>query len=85
MNNSIQRLKAQLRNIKHATPWEDVKAGEVYHIPPIVNLERRDIEVIAKEQLSLTYKRVDDTPLAETRVMHKTSVFSRFLVKRKKF
>lgn len=82
---SIQDLKAELYKMRYATPWDELKAGEVYHIPPIVSLERRDIKIITKEDNTVTYKRVDGTTTNEERKMHKTSVFSRFLVKRKKF
>lgn len=82
---SIQDLKAELYKIKHATPWDELEAGQIYHIPPLVSLERRDIKILTKDGDSVTYKRVDSTTVDEERKMHKTSVFSRFLVKRKKF
>ena len=82
---SIQDLKAELQKFKSVTPWEEVKAGEVYHIAPIVSLERRDVKIVSKDGESATYRRVDEPGTAEERRLHKSSVFSKFLVKKKVF
>lgn len=81
---SIQDLKEQLQQVKHKTPWEDVKVGEEYHIPPIITLERRDIKILSKTNTEARYKRIDGTDNTESKI-HKSSVFARFLVKRKPY
>lgn len=81
---SVQELKAELQKLAYVTPWEDIKAGETYHVPPIITLERRDLRILTKDGDKATYRRIGDKD-SEERKMHKTSVFARFLVKRKMF
>lgn len=81
---TAQELKEELQKLPHMTLWNDVHAGEIYHIPPILGLERRKVLILTKSGNDATYKRVDDGDKSE-RKMHKSSVFARFLVKEKKF
>lgn len=81
---SIQELKNEFQRLKSNIPWDEIKENEIYHIPPIVSLERRDLFIISKTDESATYKRVDISAQDE-RVMHKTSVFAKFLVKEKEY
>lgn len=81
---SVQELKSELQKLAHHTPWEKIEVGETYHIPPIISLERRDILILDKDEDYISYKRIDDIEKKESK-MHRTSVFSRFLVKRKSF
>jgi hypothetical protein len=81
---SIQELKEELQKIKSITPWEEVEVNRIYHISPIISLERRDVMILSKTGDEATYKRVDGDDDKEGK-MHKTSVFARFLIKRKSF
>lgn len=81
---SVQELKEELQKIKSITPWEDVEVNRIYHISPIISLERRDIIITSKGENEATYKRVDNDDEKEGK-MHRTSVFARFLIKRKAF
>jgi hypothetical protein len=81
---SVQELKGELQKLKSVIPWSEVKPNEVYHVPPIISLERRDLYIISKTKDTATYRRVGDTEQKE-RTMHETSVFARFLVKKKKY
>lgn len=81
---TVSELKNQIDNIKSMTPWENVEVNAVYHIPPLVTLERREIFIISKEGDSATYRRIGDKEQKE-RTMAKTSVYAKFLVKRKKY
>ena len=81
---SVQDLKAQITTLKSITPWDLIEANAVYHIPPIITLERREIFILTKEGDSATYRRIGDKEQKE-RTMMKTSVFAKFLVKRKKY
>jgi hypothetical protein len=84
MKRSVQELKAELQKIKSITPWEEIEVNRIYHIAPIISLERRDVLITSKDTDEATYKRVDTNDEKEGK-MHRTSVFARFLVKRKKF
>ena len=84
MKRSVQELKEELQKIKSITPWEEVEVNRIYHISPIISLERRDVMILTKTADEATYRRVDGDDEKEGK-MHRTSVFARFLVKRKKF
>ena len=81
---SIQELKEELQKIKSITPWEDIEVNHIYHIAPIISLERRDVLILSKTADEATYKRVDGNDDKEGK-MHRTSVFARFMIKRKSF
>lgn len=81
---SIKDLKGELQKVKHITPWSEIKENEIYHIPPLITLERRDVKIISKREKEATYKVIGDTASTE-RTMHDSSVFARFLIKRKKY
>lgn len=81
---SIQELKSELQKLPSVTPWDEIKANEVYHVPPLISLERRDLLILTKDGKKVTYKRIGDTEQKE-RTMYDSSVFARFLVKRKKY
>lgn len=81
---SLKDVKEELLKISRVTPWDEIKKGDLLHIPPIVSLERRDILVMEKDKDELVYRRVDKDD-KESLKMHRTSIFSRFVVKRRKF
>jgi len=84
MKRSVQELKEELQKIKSITPWENVEVNRIYHISPIISLERRDILILTKNENEATYRRVDDNENKEGK-LHKTSVFARFMILRKSF
>ena len=81
---SVQELKEELQKIKSITPWEQIEVNKIYHIPPIISLERRDIVFLSKTENEGIYKRVDGGDETEGK-MHRTSVFARFLIRKNKF
>jgi hypothetical protein len=81
---SIQELKTELQKLPSVTPWDEIQANEVYHVPPLISLERRDLLILNKDGKKVTYKRIGDTEQKE-RTMYDSSVFARFLVKRRKY
>jgi hypothetical protein len=81
---TISELKEKADTLKSVTPWENVEVNSVYHIPPLVTLERREIVILSKKGNSATYRRVGDKEQKERKLM-KSSVYAKFLVKRKKF
>lgn len=83
-SHTMKEFKMLSHSFKHVVPWENVKMHEIYHIPPLFALERRDIIILQKDGDNATYRRVDVKDDTE-RIMHKTSVFAKFIVKRKKY
>ena len=80
----LQVLKKKLERVRSLTPWEDIKVGQIYHIAPLVTLERRNIKVISKTDDEITYQKLGTTVPTESK-MHKTSIFARLLVKFRPF
>ena len=39
-------LFLNLKQVKRMTEWEDIKVGEIYHIPPLVYNDRISFKVI---------------------------------------
>lgn len=81
---SLQELKVELQKLKSVIPWNEIKADETYHVPPIISLERRDFYIIKKYKDKATYRKIGDTENQE-RTLHESSVFAKFLVKRKDY
>ena len=81
---SIQDFKEELSKLRSVTSWKDVEDDTIYHIPPIISLDRRDVRVIKKDGAKATYYRIGDST-KEERTMFETSVFAKFIVKRRKF
>lgn len=82
--NTVSELKEKIDKLRSITPWESIEVNNVYHIPPLVTLERREIFILTKDGESATYRRIGDKEQKE-RTMMKSSVFAKFLVKRKKY
>ena len=80
----LEEMKDQLVLLKSITPWEDVKENEIYHIPPIGALSRRKVLILSKEDDKASYRKLGGTEQDE-KVMYRTSVFAKFLVKERKF
>ena len=82
--NTVSELKEIIDKLRSITPWESIEVNKVYHVPPLVTLERREILILTKDGDSATYRRIGDKEQKE-RTMMKSSVFAKFLVKRKKY
>jgi hypothetical protein len=82
--NTVSELKEKIDKLRSITPWESIEVNKVYHVPPLVTLERREILILTKDGDSATYRRIGDKEQKE-RTMMKSSVFAKFLVKRKKY
>lgn len=80
----LTEIKAQLQACPRLTPWENVHVGDRYHLPKILNLESRDIEITSKDNDKAEYKRVDRNA-NDNGQFHKTSIFGVLLVKKRKF
>lgn len=76
--------RQELMEITPLCVWEKIYVGEVYHVPPVMNLPRMDILIISKNDYCLKYKRVDkpnESNIIET--MYKACVSLPFMVKPK--
>jgi len=81
---TIQELKACAKTFKCVTPWDEVEENVTYHLPPLATLERRDITILDKDDEKATYRKIGDKTKTD-HTLHKSSVFARFIVKRKTF
>lgn len=82
MVNTIEELKNALASVPSSTPWEDVKVKTLYHIPTLLNLSRRDVIILKKDDEKATYRKIGDT---EERVMNRHSLFAKVMVKKRTF
>lgn len=73
---------SRMRNFKPFIAWDDIKVGEVYHIPQIPGEERKDIIITNKASTSLMY-RVIGAPANISYTMYLSSLIRIFLVKNK--
>ena len=69
----------ELRKVGRITKWEDIKVGEIYHMPPLIYNDRFDFIVLSKDIDVMRVKRYDkEYPLT----MFKTDITSNFIVKK---
>ena len=78
---TVKDNAAELRKIKHHLPLDKLEVNKIYHIPPILTIERMDIQILGVEGDDIKFKRVDGTDKTE-KSMKKSSILSRFLVKK---
>lgn len=81
---TIKSCKKELQQITHHIKWEDLEINKVYHVPPIITLNRMDIVILSKDNDTITFKEVGSSKNEESK-MHKTSILSRFLVRKKEY
>lgn len=79
---SLKNNATQLRQIKHHIDIDKLEVNKIYHIPPIITIERMDIQILAIEGDDIKFKRVDNTTDKDEKSMKKSSILSRFLVKK---
>lgn len=75
---AIMRLECQI-------PWGKIKVGEVYHIPPIMEMKRKDILVTSITEFSLNYRELlKDGKISQgVQTLYPTSMQTRFLTQHK--
>ena len=82
--NTVKSKATELRKIKHHIAWENLEVNKIYHIPPIITIERMDIQILGFDgNDGIKFKRVDNTTDKEEKVMKKSSILARFLVKKR--
>ena len=78
---TVKDNAAELRKIKHHIALDKLEVNKISHIPPILTIERMDIQILGVEGDDIKFKRVDGTDKTE-KSMKKSSILSRFLVKK---
>ena len=84
-DNTVRSKATELRKIKHHIALEDLEVNKTYHIPPIITIERMDIQILNIDGENIKFKRVDSTIDNEEKIMKKSSILARFLVKKMKY
>ena len=83
MNKLSARAKAscfvKLKEVGRIMPWENIKVGEVYHLPPLIYNKRCDFIVLEKFDDKIKIRRLQDE---YPQHMFKTDVTSNFIVKK---
>ena len=82
---TIEGCKDELKKIKAHIEPSKLKINKVYHIPPVISLERMDIMILGFDGDFIKFKRVDSTTDVAEKKMHKTSILSRFIVNKRKY
>ena len=86
MNKLSARAKAscfvKLKEVGRIMPWENIKVGEVYHLPPLIYNKRCDFIVLEKYDDKIKIRRLQDE---YPQHMFKTDVTSNFIVKKFSF
>ena len=75
-----------LEKMKPMIEWDDIKEHEVYHIPPLLYDDRKDIIVLTKNDMYLTYRTLSkelDKSSNITNRLYKNMLTSRFLTQHK--
>ena len=70
----------KLRKINPLTEWDDIKEGEIYHIPPLVYNKRMDFIVKEKKLNSMKIVRLG---YEYQQTMFRTDITSRFIIKKR--
>ena len=80
----LMEFKEKMKDYKPITSWDMIEENGIYHIPPVISLERRDIIIVKKNDDTITFKRIDNDVNKEV-TMARTSVYAKLLTKRHKF
>lgn len=70
----------KLRKINPLTEWDNIKEGEIYHIPPLVYNKRMDFIVKEKKLNSMKIVRLG---YEYQQTMFRTDITSRFIIKKR--
>lgn len=82
---NIRNSQNELNKIKHHISWDSLEVNKVYHIPPVLTIERMDVLITEKSDDNIKFKIISGTNKEEVKSMHKTSILSRFLVNKRKY
>ena len=84
-----RQLKNYIKDLKKINPHVNpnkLKVGDVYHVPPIISINRMDIVITStKDKEKIGFKIVGATNDKEEKIMDKTSILTKFLIPKKTF
>lgn len=75
-----ERMEA-LGNIPRKIEWDDIKEREIYHVPQLLNEERKDIFILYRNSSFCTYRIVGGTTAVQT--MYPNSLIAKAMVPHK--
>ena len=75
----------ELKVIKHHIEPQELVVGQEYHVPPIISIKRMDIIITAKENDTIKFKITSDSTQKDEKSMERSSILSRFIVKKMKY
>lgn len=77
-------IRDQLKKVKGFSSWDDIKVNQVYHLPPLLDGDkRRDILITAKSQYNMSYKVLNDNCSYQINTFYPSSLEVKFLVPHK--
>jgi hypothetical protein len=80
----LEIVKEKMRNLKPMTPWDEIKVGYGYHIPPIKSLGRKDVVILTKTDKQVVCERLHETPKKEITIAN-SSVYAKLMVRKRGF
>lgn len=60
--NKIKKQKEEWLKLPTLTLWDEIKEGEIYHLPPLNGKPRMDVRVTFKSDYSCTVRVLNDIP-----------------------
>lgn len=81
---SAYEIKEALKAVKPITEWDDIEVNKIYHLPPLVEGDKRkDILITAKSQYYMSYKVLGGANSYSVNSFYPSSVEVKFLVPHK--
>lgn len=87
IDNDYLETKEALSKITPQCKWEDIKVGDIYHIPPILSFSRKDVVIVSKGDYTISYREIN--PKATSigsrmpEILYKAAIYLPFMVKHK--
>lgn len=83
---SYMEKKNLWESITQICKWEDIKVDDIYHVPPVMNDERRDILITNITDFSFQYKKIEKNKKSSCSAIYtvyKTALWWKFMSKSK--
>lgn len=80
----IIEMGNRLRELPHITPWEKIRVGGVYHVPPLLLESSKDIAIVKKDDSWASFIILGEKNSTTLR-MPNDCVIARFLCERRPF
>ena len=83
-----RQLKDYIKELKTINPHINpnyLEVGVEYHVPPIITIKRMDVLITSNGEGNEIGFKIIDSNDDEEKMMDKTSILTKFLVRKKKF